>query len=138
MDHRRVLHAGLVFVAFSLALSGVSAAPTALPSSENDQGKVNVTVTPTLSDSGSWQFAVQFNTHVAPITQDIVAVSVLTDDKGNEEKPLSWQGDPPGGHHRKGVLLFKPFDPRPSAVTLKIREVGSVAERAFTWKLNGQ
>lgn len=138
MNHRRFLHAGLVFVAFGLALPGALAAPTALPSSENDQGQVKVTVTPTLSDSESWQFAVQFNTHVAPLSQDIAAISVLTDDKGNEEKPLAWQGDPPGGHHRQGVLLFKPFNPRPDAVTLKIREVGSVPERAFTWKLTGQ
>ncbi len=98
-----------------------------------------VSVTPvSLPDSGNWQFAVQFNTHVTPITQDIAAVSVLSDGKGHEEKPVAWQGDPPGGHHRKGVLLFKPMNPRPDSITLKIRQVGSVPERAFTWKLTGQ
>jgi hypothetical protein len=98
-----------------------------------------VSATPvSLPDSGNWRFAVQLNTHVTPITQDIAAVSVLSDGKGHEEKPVVWQGDPPGGHHRKGVLLFKPMNPRPDSITLKIRQVGSVPERAFTWKLTGQ
>ncbi len=89
-----------------------------------------------MSSADGWRFAVQFNTHVSPITQDMTALSVLSDGKGHDEKPLSWEGDPPGGHHRKGVLVFKPFDSSPDTVTLKISEVGSVPERSFTWKLN--
>lgn len=98
-----------------------------------------MSVTPTaLPNAGNWQFAVRLNTHVAPITQDLAAVSVLSDGKGYEEKPIAWQGDPPGGHHRKGVLLFKPISPRPQSITLKIRQIGSVPERTFTWSLSGQ
>ena len=98
-----------------------------------------ISVTPqSLPDTGDWRFSVQLNTHVAPITQDLAAVSVLTDGNGHEEKPAAWQGDPPGGHHRKGVLLFKAMTPRPDSITLKIRQVGSVPERAFSWKLTSQ
>ncbi len=98
-----------------------------------------VSVTPkALADSGNWQFEVRLNTHVAPITQDLSAVSALADGNGHEEKPIAWQGDPPGGHHRMGVLLFKPISPRPDSITLKIRQIGSVPERTFTWSLGNQ
>jgi hypothetical protein len=68
----------------------------------------------------------------------MTAVSVLSDGKGHDKKPLSWQGDPPGGHHRKGVLAFKPFSSAPETLTVNIRQVGSVPERTFTWKLGAQ
>ncbi|MDE2230429.1 MAG: hypothetical protein KGL11_15520 [Alphaproteobacteria bacterium] len=109
-----------------------------LPSRENDQGQVMVTVTPlALSNTADpWRFDVQINTHVAPITQDLAAVSVLNDGKGHKEKASAWQGDPPGGHHRHGVLIFKPITPLPESVTLTIRQVGAVPVRTFAWKLS--
>lgn len=134
-----------LYLAFFFATIGVAPSLTAMaqakswPSRQDNKGQVIVSVTPTeLPDTGTWQFAVRLNTHVAPITQDLVAVSVLSDGKGHEEKPTAWQGDPPGSHHRKGVLLFKAMSPRPASITLKIRQVGSVPERAFTWNLTGQ
>lgn len=108
-----------------------------LPTAENKEGPVRVSVTPeNLSKSAdTWRFAVQFNTHVMPITQDMVAVSSLSNGKGAGEKPTAWEGDPPGGHHRHGVLVFKPINPMPATITLHIRQVGDVADRAFTWNL---
>lgn len=140
MRKRTFLFSGLVLATLCLVpRPPVWAQTKPLPSQQNKQGQVMVSVTPiSLPDSGDWRFAVQFNTHVTPITQDIAAVSVLSDGKGHEEKPVAWQGDPPGGHHRKGVLLFKPISPRPESITLKIRQVGSVPERVFAWKLTGQ
>ncbi len=109
----------------------------ALSMQENTEGPVRVAVTPQdLSKSADdWRFAVQFNTHIMPITQDMLAVSSLSDGKTAGEKPAAWEGDPPGGHHRRGVLVFKPIEPMPATVTLHIREVGGVADRAFTWNL---
>lgn len=139
MHYRELWFSSIVLVAigFGALASGLAQSPS-LPSRESSEGQVMVTVTPTLSNSENWRFAVQLNTHVSPLTQDLATVSMLSDGKGHDEKPVAWQGDPPGGHHRKGVLLFKPFSPRPESVTLKIQRVGSVPERTFTWKLAEQ
>ena len=116
-----------------------AAQPTSLPSRENDEGNVMVTVTPLgLSKTGdTWRFEVQLNTHVAPLTEDMAAVATLSGDRGHDERPLAWKGDPPGGHHRKGILVFKPISPMPRSVTVHIRQVGGVPERSFTWTVAG-
>ncbi len=141
MTHRRKwLCRGLVLgaICFAAPLAALAQTKT-LPTRQDNKGQVMMSVTPdALPDAGEWRFAVQLNTHVAPITQDLAKVSVLSDGKGHEEKPVAWQGDPPGGHHRKGVLLFKPISPRPDSITLKVRDVGSVPERTFIWQLNGR
>jgi predicted small integral membrane protein len=46
-----------------------------------------------------------------------------------------WEGDRPGGHHRKGVLTFRPLDPAPATLTVKLRQVAPVPERTFTGML---
>lgn len=56
------------------------------------------------------------------------------DASGREYAPLAWQGDPPGGHHRKGVLRFKPLAAA-TLVELRISGVGGVATRRFRWEL---
>jgi len=138
MRHLEYLRLILVAIAVALPLTA-SAQTKPLPSRENDEGQVVVTVTPlTLSTAAdTWRFEVQLNTHVAPLTQDLAAVAVLSDGIGHDERPSAWEGDPPGGHHRKGVLVFKAMNPAPDSVTLKIREVGSVPERTFVWKVIG-
>lgn len=126
-------------IAVGFAASWVAAAQTnSLTAKNNDEGAVSVSVTPEnlASTAGPWRFAVQFNTHVAPISQDMVAVATL-DGKGVAERPTAWEGDPPGGHHRRGVLVFQPMNPMPQTLTLHIRDVGGVADRTFTWELGG-
>ena len=39
------------------------------------------------------------------------------------------------GSSGKAKLLFKPLDRMPETITLHIREVGGIADRAFTWNL---
>ncbi len=109
----------------------------ALPAQVNREGQVTVKVTPlALSPTADqWRFSVQFDTHVTPLDQDLLKTAVLSGDNGQGEAPLSWQGDAPGGHHRAGVLIFKPITPVPASVTLNLQQVGSVPERSFTWKL---
>lgn len=138
MHRRNWLYRGLVLAAICIAAPLAASAQTkTFPSRQDNKGQVMVSVTPVaLPDTGEWRFAVQLNTHVAPITQDLAKVSVLGDGKGQDVSPVAWQGDPPGGHHRNGVLIFKAVSPRPDSITLKIRQIGSVPERTFTWRLN--
>ena len=136
MKHRYRFSISLAALAFASALSWAGTPSTQFPSRQNNEGMVMVSVTPqSLGTGDKWVFAVQFNTHVKPITQDLQKVSVLIDSKGHQEQALAWQGDPPGGHHRHGFLVFRPMTPKPALVTLMIGQVGGVAERSFTWSL---
>jgi len=140
MKRRRLTTIAVVPIAAALTGSlNLSAQAAPLETKENDEGAVMASVTPLdLSKTAdAWRFAVQFNTHVTPISQDMVAVASLNGSKDVEERPTAWEGDPPGGHHRRGVLAFQPMNPAPSTVTLHIRDVGGVADRAFTWDLGG-
>lgn len=117
-----------------------SASQKPLQTQVNKEGRVVVSVTPVaLSRTAeTWRFEVQLNTHVSPLVQDLAVVAVLTDGHGHDERPTRWEGDPPGGHHRKGVLLFAPISPPPASVTLTLRDIGSVPERSFTWTLENR
>jgi hypothetical protein len=141
MKHRHVWSTALVVLAVAAgALLLLPARSEPLPMRENKEGPVRVSVTPqsVSKSSEAWRFAVQFNTHVMPISQDMMAVASLSDGKSAGEKPTAWEGDPPGGHHRRGVLVFKPIEPMPASITLHIHEVGGVADRAFTWTLTNR
>ena len=62
-----------------------------------------------------------------------ITARTLRDPQGRTHAALRWDGDAPGGHHRKGVLRFQPLRPAPPAVTLEMRGGGEVSERTFTW-----
>jgi len=98
---------------------------------------VTVKVTPRNLSAGSatWDFEVVLDTHSADLGQDLARVSVLIDGRGREHPPTAWTGDPPGGHHREGVLSFKPLGSEADSVTLQIRDVGGVPQRSFRWSL---
>jgi len=102
----------------------------------DDQAGVTIVVTPLDLAPGSseWKFDVVINTHSVELDQDMTKIVVLTDDQGEEYAPVRWDGAPPGGHHREGVLTFIPGKPAPRSVTLKIQNVG-VPERNFTWSV---
>ncbi len=85
-----------------------------------------------MADGQPWRFEVRLDTHSVALDQDLAASAVLVAGDGREVRAEEWDGDPPGGHHRSGVLVFAAPVPGPQAVTLKIRGVG-VAERTFTW-----
>lgn len=110
---------------------------SSLESRENNEGPVVITVTPlNLKDNSStWNFEIVLNTHSGSIDDDLVAVSELVDDQEKLYKPVSWEGDNPGGHHRTGVLKFNPISPKPKSIELKIKNVGGVAERSFKWNI---
>lgn len=98
------------------------------------EGQVDITVTPIFA--GTWRFAISLETHSVELSQELDKVSVLVDDQGREYAPLFWEGDPPGGHHRSGTLVFDgDIDPIASSLTLTIRDIGGISSRQFTWTL---
>jgi hypothetical protein len=57
------------------------------------------------------------------------------DPAGGRHAPLAWRGDGPGAHHRNGVLVFAPLEPRPPAIELQLQRAGEAAPCAFKWRL---
>ena len=85
-------------------------------------GSVEVSVTPLLTNS-SYEFGISLNTHTTEPTYDLSASTTLTNDKGQVSKPLQWEGDGPGGHHRTGKLIFSTFTEKPKSLSLTISNV---------------
>ncbi len=120
------------------SLPSAQSAPGTLEARSSDAGGVRVVVQPrtNLPVDGRWEFNVSMNTHIKPLNDDLVRASVLIDDAGHRLNPLAWQGDPPGGHHRKGVLQFPFQEAKPKSIELQIEGVGGAEKRVFQWQLN--
>lgn len=130
---KRRINSMLLFSLCMLATPAIQAAGE-VAQQISREGSVTVKATPLdlAGDSARWRFELVFDTHATDLNHDLLAITTLTDGS-RESPPIAWVGDGPTGHHRKGVLEFKPFQPAPSSVTLMIRQVGEVAERSFTW-----
>ena len=135
MNTRR---SGALVAAWVLAL-GLTAVASAEPLQPRTSNAAAVTVevkplglTPVAK---SWDFEVTMNTHTQALDQDLARVSVLVDDGDKQYTPSAWKGDPPGGHHRKGVLQFAPVPGNPKSLELRITGVGAPQARVFAWKL---
>ncbi|MFN3565059.1 MAG: hypothetical protein ACK4V1_03620, partial [Burkholderiaceae bacterium] len=134
-----------VTIIFSLALALVLSGPPAataqpaarpaLATQTSRAGGVTVNVTPRdlAPDARRWQFEIVFDTHSVDLSRDLLKSAALIDTAGRRHAPLAWEGDPPGGHHRKGVLSFEPLKDV-DEVRLQIRDVGA-PERDFRWPL---
>ncbi len=134
--HIRLAVIRLLLPAFAalLAAGGATAAAN-LPSQSTSQAGVTVKATPRNLSGGAWEFEVVFDTHSQDLKDDLVKSAKLVADGGASYAPTAWQGDPPGGHHRQGVLRFKPIAPQPQAIELQIQRVGEPAARSFRWQL---
>jgi hypothetical protein len=106
-----------------------------VPQISNERG-IKVTVIPQNISNGAktWDFEVTLETHSQALSDDLTTSSVLIAD-GVKNVPLAWEGAPPGGHHRKGVLRFKAIMPQPAAMELQIRLAGDSLPRSFKWQL---
>jgi hypothetical protein len=133
----RIFLAALFFGSVLLESAPLTAAP-AIAARSSDEAGVRVVVTPKALGPGvaAWEFDVVMDTHTKPLTDDLAKVTVLVDGAGHRYVPVAWQGGPPGGHHRKGVLQFSPPAEMPKSVELQISGVGGVATRTFRWELN--
>ena len=124
--------------AIVLSMNGSAWAEMQLDKQTSNEGGVVVDVVPqnVAPDAESWDFKIALNTHTKPLSQDLAQVSVLVDAEGKTHAPLSWDGDPPGGHHRKGVLRFRPLPGKQDSLELRISEVGGVPVRVFRWEMH--
>ncbi len=135
MPRRHLSFAGFVFA----ALFAVSIAPAAAEFKEisTQGGGVTVRAKPAAvtGDAKTWTFEIRMDTHSQDLSDDLVRSAVLVDDAGKPYAALGWDGMPPGGHHRKGVLSFAPIKPPPAAIELQIQRAGESAPRRFRWPL---
>lgn len=131
----------LIIGAFSFGAvlwdSSPSVTAPAFSARSSDSSGVRVVVTPKALGPGVtvWEFEVIMDTHTKPLNENLAQVTALVDEGGRRYNPVAWQGDPPGGHHRKGVLQFSAPAEMPASVELQITSVGGAGIRTFRWEL---
>lgn len=132
---KKALRGALVAVA-AFAIAGAAGAAE-LEARTSSAAGVTVKVTPkdVAPGAATWAFVVVLDTHSRDLSDDLVKGSVLVDARGTRYAPIAWEGAPPGGHHREGVLRFKALGPAPGAFELQIRRPGESAARVFRWNL---
>ena len=132
---RFVLKQGLILVV-SLSVLGFAIGANAYESKSIREKRVRVDVRPVSLNIGEpAKFEVRLNTHSVDLSYDMVGISMLTDDTGRNYRPIHWDGSPPGGHHRRGILEFPTLEGNPKSVTLVIKDIAGVPERIFEWNL---
>jgi hypothetical protein len=128
---RRLIHRCLILLT-AIAVCHPAAAADSLPTQTSSQAGVTLVVTPRNLSSAGWEFEIALNTHSQDLKDDLLRSAVLISD-GRKMIPVAWQGDPPGGHHRKGVLRFDPPAGIPARVELRIQRPGEPDPRVFRW-----
>lgn len=131
---RRVIARVLALLLIVVFAGGAFAADE-LPPQASSQSGVTVKVTPRSLAAAPWEFEVVFDTHSQELNDDLLKNAVLVADGGAPTSPIGWQGDGPGGHHRKGLLRFKPTTASPASVEMRLQRPGEAAPRVFRWKL---
>lgn len=126
-----------LFVCAICAVRFVAAAEPVLATQTSNQAGVKVTVAPRgfANEARTWDFEITLETHTQTLGDDLTKSAVLLAN-GKPYLPVGWEGAPPGGHHRKGILRFRAITPRPSSVELQIRRSGEAKPRNFQWELN--
>ena len=114
--------------------AGVSAAAD-LKEQASSQSGVTVKVTPRTVEGADWEFEVVFDTHSQELSDDLPKSALLVIDGGTPVAATGWQGDPPGGHHRKGTLGFKTTATSPQEIELRLRRPSESESRTFRWRL---
>ncbi|KKU25128.1 MAG: hypothetical protein UX37_C0030G0001, partial [Microgenomates group bacterium GW2011_GWA2_46_16] len=118
----------------------VEPAPTSASSrfetKEQASGNLTVIVTPQELAAGKpVTFEIVFDTHSVNLDFDVTKAAELRDEQGNTYGTPAWDGDPPGGHHRKGTLTFPIPTEKATTITLSLKNISGVNERTFLWKL---
>lgn len=132
---RASLRASLVLSLVILGGLGRSEAQDQL-TKRDQQGPVTVTVTlvPPPAPGAPLKAKIVLDTHSVGLDGIAFdrAVALRTD--GGEVPPTAVEQATGGGHHREAVLVFPPLA-QPGPVRIVVRNVGGVAERAFSWEL---
>lgn len=125
----------LTFCALPLATAQSSGAAK-LAAVSNDAGGIRIVVTPkAVAAKSPWEFDVVMDTHTTPLNDDLTKTAVLVVDGGKNYPPLAWQGDKPGGHHRKGILRFSAPSEQVKSFELQIQDSGADTRRVFKWTM---
>ena len=124
-----VLCAGLLY-----ALGGV-AGESEPQNSEANGVSISVKPLDVSAAAATWQFQLALNTHSGALDDDLTRTATLVDAAGKPHAAAGWDGDAPGGHHRKGVLRFNALSPRPGTLEMRIERTGEAAPRTFRWTL---
>lgn len=111
------------------------AAAERLPARTSSAAGVTVKVQPLARAATGLEFEVTFDTHSQELKDDLLKNAALVADGRAPVAPAAWQADPPGGHHRKGVLRFNAITPPPGEIELRIQRAGEAAPRLFRWRL---
>jgi hypothetical protein len=125
----------LVAVIVAFMGAGRAFAAPDLSTRTSMEAAVTVKATPTALSGDPWKFDLAFDTHSRALTDDLQKSARLVTDDGKTYSALGWRGDPPGGHHRKGVLEFKAIAPLPASIELQIMREGEPQPRTFKWSL---
>ncbi len=103
---------------------------------KDETGPVTISITPVfIPEDVQWVFEFTLQTHTVLLAMNILESVVLVDIDGTELKPLSWDGDEPGGHHRSGALRFSAIKPLPKNIVLRVKNIAEVPLREFVWEL---
>jgi hypothetical protein len=84
-----------------------------------------------------FKISIKFNTHSGNLGFEVEKIALLVDSEGNVYLPLGWEGDPPGGHHRSGKLLFPALNMNVSYIKLEMKGIYGVDTRSFKWEMLG-
>ena len=126
----------LVSILIVLFLVNLATDAYAYETKSNKQNRVRVDVRPVqLLPGKAAKFEIRMNTHSEELSQDMLAVVTLKDNKGREYQATNWKGSPPGGHHLSGVLEFPELDGNPESITLVIRLIADGPDRTFNWSV---
>ena len=126
----------MVLFVILVTLMGLVVEAGAYERKSSEENNVRIEIIPEQLGLGKQaKFNIQMNTHSVQLSQDMAAAAILKDDQGRKYHPLNWNGSPPGGHHRRGVLEFPVIGEMAKSVTLYIRGVANVPERIFEWKI---
>jgi hypothetical protein len=123
------------WMAATLLATGSALAASELPARTSSQAGVTVKATPRPLAGNVWEFELVFDSHTQELKDDVEKTAVLSVAGGEVLMPLKWQGDPPGGHHRKGVVQFKSISPLPESIELRVTRPGEPKPRVFQWAL---
>ena len=95
---------------------------------------VSVAVTPGSLDEKAtvWDFAVAYDAQAPRTLKDDEPLDqfVLVGN-GQRMKPLAWEGDRDGAHHRAGILKFIAIQPKPKDLELQLQRPAEKAPRIF-------
>lgn len=118
--------------------AGANSGEINLPEIEKGANGVTFTIRPIKFNLDKpVKFHIRIETHSGSLAFDLTEISLLEDGNGGMYEAIHWEGSPPGGHHRKGTLIFPGLKGNPESMKLVVKNVNGVAERIFEWKLTG-